>query len=61
MLIGNKILERLDISGINLGNSGFNQIIEAFNYGLTEIVEEKKKEKAAVGIFIMTSGHTTRK
>ena len=24
MLVGNKILERLDISGINLGNHGFN-------------------------------------
>jgi hypothetical protein len=33
MLITNKFLELLDISGINLGNYGLMQISKALNYG----------------------------
>jgi hypothetical protein len=43
MLIKNKILESLDISGINLGNFGLNQLAKAFNFGDENKLQERKK------------------
>ena len=43
LLIKNKILESLDISGINLGNFGLNMLAKAFNHGDENKLLEKKK------------------
>lgn len=48
-------MEILNLSGINLGDVGMQQIAKAFSYGLEEKVkEEKLKEKMVIGEFIQS-------
>jgi hypothetical protein len=45
MLIENDYLEILNISAINLGDVGMQEIVHAFNHGIQQTLKEEKKKE----------------